>query len=147
MRETHASSTIHVYVVKFNAYFVHFYLSVSIGWKQRALVFSMKLSNANSVSTWIGVRLTLPGAVDFFQYFFFFFCTCSVFFFFFFFFFLLLFFVLFFCFFLFFFVCLFFCYFFLLFFVCLFVFVLFFVVVFPRPAISAISNLYVNFTT
>ena len=32
---------------------------------QRNLVFSMKLSNANPVSAWMGERLTLPGAVDF----------------------------------------------------------------------------------
>ena len=32
---------------------------------QRHLVFSMKLSNANPVSAWMGERLTLPGAVDF----------------------------------------------------------------------------------
>ena len=32
---------------------------------QRNLVFSMKLSNANPISAWMGERLTLPGAVDF----------------------------------------------------------------------------------
>ena len=40
-------------------------MSVRIEWKQRNLVFSMKLSNANPVSAWMGERLTLPGAVDF----------------------------------------------------------------------------------
>ena len=40
-------------------------MSVYIGWKQRVLVFSVKLSNANPVSTWIGERLTLLGVVDF----------------------------------------------------------------------------------
>ena len=29
------------------------------------MVFSVKLSNANPVSAWIGERLTLPGVVDF----------------------------------------------------------------------------------
>ena len=32
---------------------------------QRNLIFSMKLSNANPVSAWMGERLTLPCAVDF----------------------------------------------------------------------------------
>ena len=32
---------------------------------ERNLVFSMKLSNANPVSAWVGERLTLSGAVDF----------------------------------------------------------------------------------
>ena len=40
-------------------------MSVRVGWKQRALVFSVKLSNANPVSAWIGEHLTLPDAVDF----------------------------------------------------------------------------------
>ena len=39
-------------------------MSVRVGWKQRALVFSVKLSNANPVSTWIGERLTLPSTAD-----------------------------------------------------------------------------------
>ena len=46
-------------------------MSVRIEWKQRNLVFSMKLSNANPVSAWIGERLTIPGAVDFSFIFFF----------------------------------------------------------------------------
>ena len=29
------------------------------------MVFSVKLSNTNPVSAWIGERLTLPGVVDF----------------------------------------------------------------------------------
>ena len=40
-------------------------MSVYIGWKQSVLVFSVKLSNSNPVSTWIGKRLTLLGVVDF----------------------------------------------------------------------------------
>ena len=52
-------------------------MSVYIGWKQRVLVFSVKLSNANPVTTWIGERLTLLGVVDFSCIFFF--CACSVF--------------------------------------------------------------------
>ena len=40
-------------------------MSVYIGWKQRVLVFSVKLSKANPVSTWIGECLTLLGVVDF----------------------------------------------------------------------------------
>ena len=72
-------------------------MSVRVGWKQRALVFSVKLSNANPVSTWIGERLTLPSTADIsclFVWFFFvvFFFFCFFFFFFFVFFFLLLFF-------------------------------------------------------
>ena len=47
-------------------------MSVYIGWKQRVIVFSVKLSNANPVSTWIGERLTLLGVVDFSCIFFFF---------------------------------------------------------------------------
>ena len=39
-------------------------MSVRVGWKQRALVFSVKLSNANPVSTWIGELLTLPSTAD-----------------------------------------------------------------------------------
>ena len=55
-------------------------MSVYIGLKQRVLVFSVKLSNANSVRTWIGERLTLLGVVDFSRVFLFsFFCVCSVF--------------------------------------------------------------------
>ena len=59
-------------------------MSVYIRWKQRVLVFSVKLSNANPVSTCIGERLTLLDVVDFscvffFFFFFFFFCACSVF--------------------------------------------------------------------
>ena len=48
-------------------------MSVYIGWKQRILVFSVKLSNANPVSTWIGERLTLLAVVDFSCIFYFFF--------------------------------------------------------------------------
>ena len=40
-------------------------MSVYIGRKQRVLVFSVNLSNANPVSTWIGERLSLMGVVDF----------------------------------------------------------------------------------
>ena len=47
---------------------------------------SVKLSNANPVSTWISECLTQLGVVDILCIFFFFFCACSVFFFFFFFF-------------------------------------------------------------
>ena len=58
-------------------------MSVYIGWKQRVLVFSVKLSNANPVSTWIGERLTLLAVVDFscifYFYFLIFFGSCSVF--------------------------------------------------------------------
>ena len=54
-------------------------MSVYIGWKQRVLVLSVKLSNANPVSTWISERLTLLGVVDFSCILFFFFCACSVF--------------------------------------------------------------------
>ena len=80
-------------------------MSVRVGWKQRALVFSVKLSNANPVSTWIGERLTLPSTADIsclFVCVFFFCCFFFVFFFFVFllFFFLLLLFVFFFVFFL-----------------------------------------------
>ena len=48
-------------------------MSVYIRWKQRVLVFSVKLSNANPVSTCIGERLTLLDVVDFSCIFFFFF--------------------------------------------------------------------------
>ena len=48
-----------------NQVYKMFYMSVRIGWKQRAVVILMKLSNANPVSTWMGERLTLPGAVDY----------------------------------------------------------------------------------
>ena len=48
-------------------------MSVRVGWKQRALVFSVKLSNANPVNTWIGERLTLPSTADFSCFFVFFF--------------------------------------------------------------------------
>ena len=41
------------------------------------MVFSVKLSNANPVSAWIGECLTLMGVVDF-SCIFFFFCACSV---------------------------------------------------------------------
>ena len=61
-------------------------MSVRVGWKQRALVFSVKLSNANPVSTWIGERLTLPSTADFscfFVFFCFFFLFCFLCFFFF----------------------------------------------------------------
>ena len=54
-------------------------MSVYIEWKQRVLVFSVKLSNANPVSTWIGERLTLLGVVELSCIFFFFFCACYVF--------------------------------------------------------------------
>ena len=47
-------------------------MSVRVGWKQRALVFSVKLSNANPVSTWIDERLTLPSTADFSCFFLFF---------------------------------------------------------------------------
>ena len=56
-------------------------MSVRVGWTQRALLFSVKLSNANPVSTWLGERLTLPSTADFscfFFFFFFFFCCCFV---------------------------------------------------------------------
>ena len=46
-------------------------MSVHSGWKQRALVFSMKFSNANPFSSSIDERLTQPGAVDFLEDFFF----------------------------------------------------------------------------
>ena len=73
MRETHASFSKHVQVSSlclYNAYFVHFCMFVRIGWKQRTLDFSMKLSNANPASSWMGERLTLPGAVEFSRIFF-----------------------------------------------------------------------------
>ena len=54
-------------------------MSVYIGWKQRVLVYSVKLSDANPVSTWIGERLARLGVVDFWFIFFFFFCACSFF--------------------------------------------------------------------
>ena len=44
-------------------------MSVYIGLKQRVLIFSVKLSNANPVRTWIGERLTLLGVVDFSRFF------------------------------------------------------------------------------
>ena len=54
-------------------------MSIYIGLKQRVLVFSVKLSNDNPVSTWIGERPTRLGVVDFSRIFSFFFCVCSVF--------------------------------------------------------------------
>ena len=50
---------------------LHFCMSVCIGWKQRALVFSMRLSNANLVSTWMGDILTQQCSVE---------CSCIFFF-------------------------------------------------------------------
>ena len=44
--------------------FLHFCMSVCIGWKERALVFSMKLSNANPISTWMGDILTQQCSVE-----------------------------------------------------------------------------------
>ena len=43
---------------------LHFCMSVCIVWKQRALLFSMKLSNANPVSTWMGDSLTQQCSVE-----------------------------------------------------------------------------------
>ena len=89
MRKTRASSLIHI--SQFYKMFI-FNHSVRVGWKQRALVFSVKVSNANPVSTWISERLTLPSTVYCRLFIFFFFFV----FFFFFFFFLFLFVILFF---------------------------------------------------
>ena len=49
---------------------LHFCMSVCIGWKQRALVFSMKLSNANPVSTWMVDILTQQCSVEYSCFFF-----------------------------------------------------------------------------
>ena len=53
-------------------------MSVCIRWKQRALVFSMKLSNANPVSTWIGDILTQQCSLECscMFYLFIYFCSC-----------------------------------------------------------------------
>ena len=44
-------------------------MCVRIGWKQRALVLSLKLSNTNSVSTWMGEILTQQCSVE---------CSCII---------------------------------------------------------------------
>ena len=88
MRKTCASSIIHIrQFYKMLIFNLSACLSVKGG--NRALVFSVKLSNANPVSAWIGERLTLPSTADFSCFFVFFvlFFSCLLTFFFFFFFF------------------------------------------------------------
>ena len=90
MRETHASSSIHVHVVKFIKclnYYTSACLSVLGGNKEFSFVFSMKLSNANPIITWMGDILTQQWSVErsciiyvFYLFISFIFCTCFFFF-------------------------------------------------------------------
>ena len=65
MHETHASSSVHVHVVKFIKC-LYYYTSACqcVLGGNRALIFSMKLSNANPVSTWIGDILIQQCSVE-----------------------------------------------------------------------------------
>ena len=121
-------------------------MSVRVGLKQRALIFSVKLSNANPVSTWISERLTLPSTADipcflcvcFFFFFFFFFVVVVVL--------LLIFFVVVFFLFFFFLFCVFFCFFFFCFLVFVFSLLLlfcgfYFVLVFLSCLLTFCSHL------
>ena len=86
MRETHASSSIHVHVVKFIKclnYYTSACLSVLGGNKEFSFVFSMKLSNANPIITWMGDILTQQWSVErsciiylFYLFISLIFCTC-----------------------------------------------------------------------
>ena len=67
-----------IYLFLYLLFFPHYFVThINDYVFQRNLVFSMKLSNANPVSAWMGERLTLPGAVDFNVFFRLFFCACS----------------------------------------------------------------------
>ena len=86
MRETHASSSIHVHDVKFIKclnYYTSACLSILGENKEFSFVFSMKLSNANPIITWMDAILTQEWSVErsciiclFYLFILFIFCTC-----------------------------------------------------------------------
>ena len=57
---------IYLFIYFCTCFFPHYFVThINDYVFQRNLVFSMKLSNANPVSAWVGERLTVSGAVDF----------------------------------------------------------------------------------